>query len=83
MAFVFGAFGIMNLAPPSEMWPKAKSAMQKALALDNDLAEAHAVAATIAFWYEWDWDVAGRSLDRVLSLNPGDAMSHGVRGWFF
>jgi TolB-like protein/Flp pilus assembly protein TadD/predicted Ser/Thr protein kinase len=82
MAFVFGAIGIMNLAPPSEMWSKSKSAMQKALALDNDLAEAHAVAATMAFWYEWDWDAAGRSFDRVLSLNPGDAMSRGVRGWF-
>ena len=82
MAFVFGALGIMNLAPPAEVWPKAKAAMRKALDLDEDLAEAHAVAATIAFWYEWDWDAAGRSLDRVLSLNPGDAMSHGVRGWF-
>ncbi len=82
MAFVFGALGIMNLAQPSEMWPKAKAAIQKALSLDGDLAEAHAVAATMAFWYEWDWDAAGRSFDRVLSLNPGDAMSHGTRGWF-
>ena len=82
MAIVFASLGNLNLAPPVEMWPKAKAALQKALSLDNNLAEAHAGAASLAFWYEWDWDAAGRSFDRVLSLNPGDAMSHGQRGWF-
>ena len=83
IAFIFGGLGILNLAPPAEMWPKAKAAVQKALSLDEDLAEAHAVAAMLAFWYEWDWEAAGRSLDKVLSLNPGDATSHGARGWFY
>jgi len=82
MANVFASLGILNLAPPAEMWPKAKAAIQKALSLDEDLAEAHAVAASLAFWFEWDWDSAGRSFDRVLALNPGDAVSHGARGWF-
>jgi len=82
MAGVFSGLGILNLAPPAEMLPKAKAALQKALSLDEDLAEAHAVAASLAFWFEWDWEAAGRSFDRVLSLNPGDAMSHGQRGWF-
>ncbi len=82
MANVFGGLGVLNLAPPAEMWPKAKAALQKALSLDEDLAEAHAVAASLAFWFEWDWEAAGQSFDRVLSLNPGDASSHGQRGWF-
>ncbi len=82
MAGVFAGLGNLNLAPPAEMWPKAKAALQKALSLDNNLAEAHAGAAALEFFYEWDWDAAGRSFDRVLSLNPGDAMSHGQRGWF-
>jgi serine/threonine-protein kinase len=82
MANVFGGLGVLNLAPPAEMWPKAKAALQKALSLDEGLAEAHAVAAFLAFWYEWDWEAAGRSFDRALSLNPGDAMSHGQRGLF-
>ena len=82
MASVFAGLGILNLAPPAEMWPKAKAAVQKALSLDENLAEAHAVAAALAFWFEWDWEAAGRSYDRVLSLNPGDAFSHGMRGWF-
>ena len=83
IASVFAGLGIMNLAPPAEMWPKAKAALQQALSLDEDLAEAHRGAASLAFWFEWDWDAAGRSFDRVLTLNPGEAMSHGERGWFF
>ena len=83
MADLFGGLGVLNLAPPAEMFPKAKAALQKALSLDEDLAEAHAVAAMLAFWYEWDWETAGRNLDKVLSLNPGDAMSHGQRGLFY
>jgi len=82
IANVFAGLGIMNLAPPSEMWPKAKAAIQKALSLDGDLAEAHAAAAELAFWYDWNWDAAGLSFDRVLSLNPGDALSRGMHAWF-
>jgi serine/threonine protein kinase/Tfp pilus assembly protein PilF len=82
MARVFGSFAAMNLASPAQMWPKAKAALQKALSLDEDLAEAHAQMAFMAFWSEWDWDVAEKNFRRVLALNPGDAFSHGIYGWF-
>ena len=82
MARVFGSFAAMNLASPAEMWPKAKAALQKALSLDEDLAEAHAQMAFMAFWSEWDWDVSEKSFGRVLALNPGDAFSHGTYAWF-
>ncbi|MHC1769286.1 MAG: protein kinase [Verrucomicrobiia bacterium] len=82
IANVFGSLGILNLAPATEIWPKAKAAVEKALKLDPDLADAHSVAAALAFWYEWDWEAAGRSFERVLSLNPGDAVAHGQHGFF-
>jgi TolB-like protein/Flp pilus assembly protein TadD len=82
MANIFGGLGAMNLAPATEMWPKAKAALEKALKLDKDLAEAHPVAAALPLWYDWDWEAAGWSFERVLSLNPGDAMSHGNYGFF-
>ncbi len=82
MARIFGSLAAMNLASPTEMWPKAKAAIHEALALDEDLAEAHAQMAFMAFWSEWDWDAAEQSLERVLALNPGDAFSHGTYAWF-
>jgi tetratricopeptide (TPR) repeat protein len=81
-ANVLGGLGAMNLAPPAEMWPKAKAALDEALALDKALAEAHSIAAALALWFEWDWEAAGRSFERVLAFNPGDAMSHGNYGFF-
>ncbi|MHC1769283.1 MAG: protein kinase [Verrucomicrobiia bacterium] len=82
IANVFAGLGVLNLAPPAEMWPKAKAALDKALALDHDLAQAYSVAANRAFWYEWDWEATRRSFERLLSLNPGDAMCHGQYGFF-
>jgi len=81
VAFTFASQGILNLAPPAEMHPKAKAALGKAFALDPDLAEAHAVAATLEFWFEWNWTAAEKSFGRVLALNPGDAMSLGQYAW--
>ncbi len=82
IAAVFAILGNLNFAPANEAWPKAKAAVEKALALDPHLAEAHAVAAMVAFWYDWDWVAAEASFNRILSLNPGDALTHGNYAWF-
>ncbi len=82
MAQIFVNLGVLNFAPPAEVLPKAKAALERALSLDEDLAEAHAQVAAIAFWFEWDWQATEESLDRVLTLNPGDAFSLGTYGWF-
>ena len=81
VANVYLALANMNLAPPAEMYQKAKAALEKTLALDPDLAEAHAVAASLQFWFEWNWPAAEESYRRVLTLNPGDAMSRGQYAW--
>ena len=82
IANVHGMFGNFNFAPPGEAWPKAKAAVAQALALDPDLAEAHAIAAVAAFWYDWDWVAAEASFNRILALNPGDAFTRGAYAWF-
>jgi len=81
VAFTLASQGILNLAAPAKMYPKAKAALEKALALDPDLAEAHAIAATLEFWFEWNWTAAEKSFGRVLALNPGDEMSLGQHAW--
>ncbi|MBI4486755.1 MAG: tetratricopeptide repeat protein, partial [Acidobacteria bacterium] len=56
--------------PPGEAFPRAKVAAQKALALDDSLAEAHAAMSQCAFFYDWDWGAAQRELHRALAI-PG------------
>ncbi|HEX8153075.1 MAG TPA: protein kinase [Thermoanaerobaculia bacterium] len=62
--------------PTKETFPKAKAAAQKALAIDDQLAEAHTSLAYAIHTYEWDWDAAEREYKRALELNPNYATAH-------
>lgn len=81
VANVFFTMGNVNLSPPAEIFPKAMAALERTLALDPDLAEAHGLAAYLQFWFEWNWEAAEKSIGRVLELNPGDAMGRGMHAW--
>jgi TolB-like protein len=82
IATAYAMLGNFNFAPPTEVYPKANAAVEKALALDGHLAEAHAIAAAVAFWYKWDWTAAEASFNRILASNPGDAITRGSYAWF-
>ncbi len=61
--------------PNGEAPPKARAAAQKALAIDDSLAEAHtAVAASLQSAFHWD--EALREYRRALELNPNDGNTH-------
>jgi serine/threonine protein kinase/Tfp pilus assembly protein PilF len=60
----------INLMPAKEAMPKAKQAAMKALALDEQLADAHISLAHIKEGYEWDWAGAEREYKRAVDLNP-------------
>jgi serine/threonine protein kinase/tetratricopeptide (TPR) repeat protein len=62
------AFGRM---PPRDAMPKAIAAARRALAIDPDLAEAHAALGVVQLFYDWDRTSAEASLRRALQLNPG------------
>src|SRR5439155_16948111 len=46
---------------------------QKALAIDNSLAEPHAGLAGVHLMHDWHWPAARRELDTALALDPADA----------
>ncbi len=58
---------------PAEVLPKARSALVRALDLDESLAEAHAANAYIRAYYEWDWRTAEQEFRRALELRPNYA----------
>jgi TolB-like protein/tRNA A-37 threonylcarbamoyl transferase component Bud32/Tfp pilus assembly protein PilF len=61
-----------QIRPPAEVIPPAKAAAQKALQLDERLAEAHASLAAIRF-YHLEWDGVESEFLRAIALNPGYA----------
>jgi TolB-like protein len=56
--------------PPTEDYPKAKAAADKALQLDQGLPNAHRAMAAIHIFYDWDWPAANRELTRLWELDP-------------
>jgi len=64
-----GTVGI-GTKSPRETRPLAVAAARKALQIDGELAEAHAVIASMHH-YEWEWADAEQGFLRALELNPG------------
>ena len=67
-------------AAPKDVMPKAKAAAQRALELDESLAEAHTALAFVLQNYEWDWPGAERELKRAIELNPSSSDAHYLYG---
>jgi len=65
-----------SLAPISDTMTKARTAAQRALQLDDSLAEAHTSLALIAQNYDWDWATAGREYQRAIQLDPNYPTAH-------
>ena len=50
--------------------------IEKALEIDESLAEAHASLAWVRYNYDWDWAAAEEAFKRAIELNPGYATAH-------
>jgi len=70
-------FVVPDYAPVSnaEMTPKVRVETEKALAIDPNMAEGHALLAG-AYWNEWKWEDAEREFKRAIELNPNYADVH-------
>jgi TolB-like protein/Tfp pilus assembly protein PilF len=61
---------------PNVAFPKARAAALRALELDPDLAEGHAVLGLILQIYDWNWASAEKEFQRSMELNPNYPISH-------
>ncbi|MEK6322717.1 MAG: protein kinase [Acidobacteriota bacterium] len=61
--------------PASETGPKAKAAADRALQIDDSLAEAH---TSLASYYHsaWQWKESEKAFKRSISLNPNYPTAH-------
>ena len=58
---------------PAEAFAAARRTAERAIALDETLAEAHASLANIKFQYDWDFVAAEREFRRSIVLDPNRA----------
>ena len=81
VADVYNQMGAWTILPPRESFPKARSAAEKALALNDDLAEAHTSLAFVKFYYDWQFAEAEREFERAISLDPNYATARELYGY--
>ena len=59
-----------------------RAATIKALALDDELPEGHALLARIHFLYDWDWRAAETEYKRAIELNPNLSDSYAYYSYY-
>jgi len=69
---------VYSAGTPQEYNPRARAAAQKAVELDDSLAEAHTSLAYV-FFVDFEYAQSAKEYERAISLNPNYAMAH---HWF-
>ncbi len=75
LADAYGILGSVSDLPSKEAYEKARAAANRAITLDDRLAEAHASLGYID-WFLWEFGAAERELRRAIELNPNLAIAH-------
>jgi adenylate cyclase len=76
MADCYTLMGRHLYLPRKEAYPKARDHANKALELNDNLAEAHTSLAAVLTIYDWDWDAAEEHFRRAIHLNPNYPAAH-------
>ena len=74
-AYLWAAFN-EGFITAAEGKPKARSAAEKSLQLNEASAEAHTSLANYLSWYEHDWAASEREFRRAIALNSNYAFAH-------
>jgi len=59
-----------------DAFAKAREYANRALELNENLAEAHTSLAAVLINYDWDWKKAQSEFERAIELNPNYATAH-------
>jgi tetratricopeptide (TPR) repeat protein len=75
LAKTFAKEADMGWVPVSDGYGRAREAVERALAMEPDLAEAHAQMGRMRMLHDRDWRGAEASFAKALAITPGNAMA--------
>ncbi len=65
---------------PDDAYPRAKSAAERALQRNPELADAMISIGKVLCWHEWKFDEGVHQVERAVALSPNDAEARWVLG---
>ena len=83
VADVYNVQGGLSFERPLVVFPRAKEAAIKALALNPNLAEAHAALGFVHLFSDWDGLGARQEFERAFVLDPNYATAHMYCSFYF
>jgi serine/threonine-protein kinase len=81
LADAYSFIGIYSVQKPRTAFALATAAVERALAIDPDLPEAHTSLAFIRVSNDWNWPEAEREFRRALDLDPTQTLALLYRSW--
>jgi serine/threonine-protein kinase len=72
----YSALALSVDMPATVFYPRAKAAAQRALEIEETLAEAHTSLGVALLFHDWNFVAAENQYQRALELNPNSAETH-------
>jgi DNA-binding winged helix-turn-helix (wHTH) protein/TolB-like protein/Tfp pilus assembly protein PilF len=80
LADSYAILAVFGMRAPNEVFPLARRAAEKALAIDPNLAAAHTTLGHIRIQYDLDWKGGMAQYARAIDLDPSYAPAYHYRG---
>ncbi len=81
LAHAYDLLATLGWMSPEEGYELARAEAEKALEIDNSVAEAHIILAFVKF-FDWDWDAVETAALEAIDVNPGYALAHAAYGGY-
>jgi TolB-like protein/Tfp pilus assembly protein PilF len=81
MSELYTAQAIYGFEPEEQLGVKARAAVQRALALNDRLGDAHRANGFSLMFFDWDEPAGVRALQKAVELDPASGLSWGWLGW--
>jgi TolB-like protein/class 3 adenylate cyclase/Tfp pilus assembly protein PilF len=83
VAEAYAYLGSSGQMSPHKAFEIVQQYSEKALALDNSIAEGHIAKASKLLYYEWKWKEAYTALKMALELNPSAIAAYKMLGYYY
>jgi tetratricopeptide (TPR) repeat protein len=80
LADAYSSSPINGDASPTQVWPRARDAVEHAIGSAPDLAETRASLGLMKFWLDWDRPAAETAFRDAIKLDPGYGLAHRTLG---
>ena len=83
IASAYSYLGTTGQVNPDKAFDIVNRYSEKAMQLDNTIAESHIAKATVHLIYEWNWQAAYEALQKAIRLNPAAAGAYQMMALYY